>query len=91
MGIVKIHAQTILIVTCHLTEETLLAAPTPATAPVITCVVETGTPRWVAMKMLAALAVSAQKPSIGLSFTIFWPMVLTIRQPPVKVPKAIAV
>jgi hypothetical protein len=40
--------------------------------------------------MLEAAAVSAQKPSIGLSFVIFWPMVLTMRHPPVNVPVAIA-
>jgi len=37
-----------------------------------------------------AAAVSAQKPPIGLSAVIFWPSVLTIRQPPDRVPSAIA-
>ena len=41
--------------------------------------------------MLEALAVSAQKPSIGFSFVILCPIVLTILQPPVNVPRAIAV
>ena len=41
-------------------------------------------------KILKALAVSAQKPSIGLNLVIFCPIVLTIRQPPLNVPKAIA-
>ena len=67
-----------------------MAAPTPEMAPVMTWVVLTGIPAWVATKMLMALAVSAQKPSIGRSLVIFWPMVLTMRQPPDRVPRAIA-
>src|SRR5512143_2977173 len=89
-GIVKIQAQTILSVTPQRTADRRLAAPTPEMAPVMTWVVLTGTPAWVAKKMLMALAVSAQKPSIGRSLVIFWPMVLTMRQPPESVPKAMA-
>jgi hypothetical protein len=37
-----------------------------------------------------AAAVSAEKPPMGLSAVIFWPRVLTIRQPPDSVPSAIA-
>ena len=37
-----------------------------------------------------APAVSAQKPPTGLSLVIFMPMVLTMRQPPNAVPRAIA-
>lgn len=89
-GIVKIHAQTIVRVTPQRTAESRFAEPTPDIAPVITWVVLTGIPKWVAKKILVALAVSAQKPSMGLNLVIFWPIVLTIRQPPVKVPRAIA-
>ncbi len=68
---VSTQAQTMLSVTCHLTAEMLRVEPTPAMAPVMTWVVDTGTPRWVEKKMLAALAVSAQKPSMGRSLQIF--------------------
>jgi len=37
-----------------------------------------------------AAAVSAEKPPIGLSAVIFCPRVLTIRQPPDSVPRAMA-
>src|SRR5665647_3665609 len=87
---VKTQAQTIFRVTPQRTADRRLAAPTPEMAPVMTWVVLTGTPAWVATKMLMALAVSAQKPSMGRSLVIFWPMVLTMRQPPDKVPMAIA-
>ena len=89
-GIVRIQAQTIRRVTPQRTAEIRLTAPTPDMAPVITWVVLTGIPRWVARKILEAAAVSAQKPSMGLNLVIFCPMVFTIRQPPVNVPRAIA-
>src|SRR5260370_1195061 len=59
-------------------------------APVMVCVVETGTPSQVAMNSVAAPPVSAQNPCIGVSFVIRNPMVRTIRQPPINVPNAIA-
>src|SRR3982074_2152147 len=59
-------------------------------APVIVCVVETGTPRKVAMNNVAAPPVSAQNPCIGVNLVIRKPMVRTIRQPPIKVPNPIA-
>src|SRR6266404_5571946 len=49
-------------------------------------VVETGMPRWVAARMTVAELVSAAKPLIGWSFTILWPRVLIMRQPPTAVP-----
>ena len=70
-GIVKIHAQTIRIVTPQRTAVNRFAEPTPDIEPVITWVVLTGTPKWVAKKMLKAADVSAQKPSIGSNFVIF--------------------
>lgn len=90
-GIVKIQAQTIFKVTPQRTAESLRTDPTPEIAPVMTWVVLTGTPKYVEVKMLTALAVSAQKPSMGCSFVILLPIVLTILQPPLKVPNAIAV
>ncbi len=74
----------------HFTARAFLAAPTPEIAPVIVCVVETGTQSAVAEKRVIALAVSAANPSIGVSFTIFDPIVFTILQPPVIVPSAMA-
>ena len=44
----------------------------------------------VAKKSVIAPPVSAQKPPTGLSLVIFWPMVLTMRQPPNMVPRPIA-
>src|SRR5450830_387638 len=90
-GMVKIQAHTILPATPQRTADIFCAEPTPTMAPVMVCVVETGTPRALAMNRVMAPPVSAQKPPTGLSFVIFWPMVLTMRQPPNRVPKLIAV
>src|SRR5471032_1882579 len=90
-GIVNIHAHTILPATPQRTADIFCAEPTPTMAPVIVCVVETGTPSAVAMNKVMAPPVSAQKPPTGLSLVIFWPIVLTMRQPPNRVPKLIAV
>src|SRR6202165_470323 len=72
------------------TAETRRAAPTPTMAPVMVCVVETGTPSQVAMNRVAAPPVSAQNPCIGVSLVTRTPMVRTTRQPPIRVPNAIA-
>ena len=72
------------------TAETRRAAPTPTMAPVMVWVVETGTPRLVAMNRVIAPPVSAQKPCIGVRRVIREPMVWTIRQPPNSVPRPIA-
>src|SRR5207253_2151446 len=66
------------------------AAPTPEMAPVIVWVVLTGIPKCEAMNSVMAPLVSAQKPPNGVSLVRRWPMVLTIRQPPVTVPNPIA-
>ena len=42
------------------------------------------------MNSVAAPPVSAQNPCIGVSLVIRSPMVRTIRQPPIRVPSAIA-
>src|SRR5262252_1558138 len=89
-GIVKIQAQTILPATRHFTADKRVVEATPAMAPVMVCVVDTGIPRNVAANRVAAPAVSALKPPTGRSLVIFEPMVWTMRQPPDKVPRAIA-
>src|SRR5215831_18544891 len=89
-GIVRTQAQTIRPATRHLTADNRVVDPTPAIAPVIVCVVDTGIPEKVAPKIVIAPAVSAQKPPTGRSLVIFDPIVCTMRQPPESVPKAIA-
>src|SRR3977135_2734064 len=84
------QAQTMPLATFQRTAETRRAAPTPTMAPVMVWVVDTGTPRKVAANSVAAPPVSAQNPCIGVNFVMRSPMVRTIRQPPIKVPNAIA-
>ena len=55
-------------------------------APVIVCVVLTGTPRAVAVNSDTAPAASAAKPPTGCRRVILEPMVWMMRQPPAKVP-----
>src|SRR6266850_4831480 len=86
---VNIQAQTMRSTTVHLMALSRRAAPTPMIAAEILCVVETGMPRWVAARITVAELVSAAKPLIGWSFTILWPSVLMMRQPPTAVPAAI--
>src|SRR5450830_1194216 len=81
-GMVKIQAQTILPATPQRTAEAFCEAPTPTIAPVMVWVVDTGIPNALDIKRVIAPPVSAQKPPTGLSLVIFWPMVLTMRQPP---------
>src|SRR5688572_11263580 len=88
-GIVKTHATTMLRATPQRTAERVCKLPTPIMDPVIVCVVDTGMPSSVAVNSAIALDVSAQNPPTGLSFVIFIPMVLTMRQPPNAVPSAI--
>src|SRR5437016_9172290 len=89
-GIVSTHAQTIRPATPQRTADSLVVAPTPTIAPVITCVVEAGMPATALMARVVAPAVSAAKPPTGLSLVIFMPIVLTMRQPPTAVPRAMA-
>ena len=49
---------------------------------VITCVVETGKPRWAVVSSTAEAAVSAAKPCTGVSFTSRMPSVRMMRLPP---------
>lgn len=90
-GMVKIHAHTIRSVIPHFTARAFFALPTHEIAPVIVCVVDTGTPSDDAVKSAIALAVSAANPSMGRSFTILEPIVFTILHPPVSVPSDMAI
>ena len=61
------------------------------TAPVIVCVVETGMPRAEATNSTIDPASEALKPWCCDSLVMREPMVSMIRQPPVSVPKAMAI
>src|SRR5512143_1652258 len=89
-GIVRIQAHTIRPATPQRTAENFRTDPVPTMAPVMVWVVDTGTPRCVARNNEAAPLVSAQKPPVGANFVMRMPIVRTIRQPPVMVPKPIA-
>jgi hypothetical protein len=67
-----------------------LLAPTPMMQALMQWVVDTGTPRRLAARIVTAPAVSAAKPWIGVIRMIFEPIVLMIRFPPAIVPSAIA-
>src|SRR5690625_2979622 len=89
IGMVRIHAHTILFTTPHLMALNRLAVPTPMIAEEMLWVVETGIPRADAPRITDAALVSAAKPWIGCNFTSLWPSVLMTRQPPAAVPAAI--
>ena len=82
--------QTMFLAKPHRTALKRWMLPTPAIAPAMTCVVETGCLRNVAQRIDAAAAVSAQKPLRGFRRVNREPMVWTIRQPPLRVPMAMA-
>src|SRR4051812_31717441 len=88
--IVSPQPQTISPATPHLTALTRVTDPTPAMEPAIACVVETGRPSRVGKKMEMAAPVSAQNPLRGLRRVSRDPMVLTIRHPPLSVPRLMA-
>src|SRR5512132_648612 len=90
-GMVRTQAQTIRPATPQRTADSRRVEPTPTIAPVMVWVVETGTPRKVARYNEQAAAVSAEKPPTGLRAVMRWPRVLTIRQPPDRVPSELAV
>src|SRR5579863_1668687 len=85
------HAMTMLVAIFQRTADTFRAAPTPIIEPVTVWVVDTGMPRKVAKNRSAAPALEAQQPCTGVSRVIFEPTVLTMRQPPISVPSAIAI
>ncbi len=61
-GMVSIHAQTMPPATPQRTRRVPRVEPTPAMAPVMVCVVETGIPSAVAMNSVIAPPELAQKP-----------------------------
>src|ERR1700722_16523250 len=91
-GMVRIHAQRMLVANPQRTAFRRWIEPTPAMAPAVTCVVETGRCAYsVANRIEIAAAVSAQNPLRGFRRVRREPMVCTIRQPPESVPSAMAV
>lgn len=83
------HAHTMRLATPQRTHDRRRREPTPTIAPVIVCVVLTGTPNNEAINSEMAEPDSAQKPSTGRKRVIFCPIVLTILHPPESVPSAI--
>ena len=90
MGMVITQAQMMLMVNPQRTAESLFVKPTPMIEPVMVWVVETGMPKYWVKNKVSAPAVSALTPSSGVILVIREPIVLTIRQPPDMVPRAIA-
>ena len=88
-GIVRTQAHNKLMVTPQRTALNRFVAPTPMIEPVMVCVVETGIPIFETVNKVNAPAVSAQTPSSGVTFVILVPIVFTIFQPPINVPKPI--
>ena len=89
-GMVRIHASAIVLAIPHFTALVPMVVPTPMIDVQIICVVLTGIPTAEAPRIVAAPAVSAANPCTGRSFVILDPIVLTIRHPPDRVPRAIA-
>jgi hypothetical protein len=90
-GIVRTHAIIMLRATPHFTVLVPMVDPTPMMDVQITCVVLTGIPATDAPRIVAAPAVSAANPCTGRSLVILYPIVLTMRHPPERVPSAIVV
>src|SRR5665213_2586595 len=90
-GMVSTQAQTISRALPQRTALRLCVEPTPAIAPAMAWVVETGRPRKVGKRIEMAAPVSAQKPPHGLRRVRPEPMVLTIFQPPLMVPRLMAI
>ena len=88
---VSIHAHNNFTVTPQRTAETRLVTPTPIIEPVMVCVVDTGILKCSVENKVKAPADSATTPSKAFTLVIFDPMVFTIFQPPLKVPKPITV
>ena len=89
-GMVNTQAQIRLMVTPQRTADTLFTKPTPTIEPVMVCVVETGIAKCSVIPKVTAPAVSAATPSNAVTFVILEPIVFTIFQPPLIVPKDIA-
>ena len=90
-GMVSTQAQTISTVTPHRTALSRRVVPNPTIEPAMVWVVLTGMPAAAVAKSVTAAPDSAQKPPKGSSLVILEPIVLTIRQPPIRVPRPMAV
>ena len=90
-GIVSTQAHNKFTVTPQRTALNLFVAPTPIIAPVMVCVVLTGIPICSVINKVKAPEVSAATPSKGVTLVILVPIVFTIFQPPLMVPKPMAV
>src|SRR3954471_19269037 len=91
IGIVSIQAHNSVTVTPQRTADNLFVAPTPIIEPVIVWVVLTGILKCSVRNKVIAPAVSAATPSSGVTFVMRVPIVFTIFQPPLMVPKPIAI
>src|SRR6478735_6082456 len=89
-GIVTAQATTIRLATPQCTTSDLRPAPAPKIAPVQTCVVDSGMPKWVDVRIRAALVVSAVNPWGAWISVIRLPSVRMIRQPPAYEPAPMA-
>src|SRR3954447_17413556 len=89
-GSVSTQATAMLPATPQRTADRRLAAPAPMTPPEMTCVVDSGNPRWVAVNTTAAPAPEAENPCAGSILMMRLPTVRMMRQPPTYVPAAIA-
>ena len=65
--------------------------PTPMIALEMTCVVETGIPKWAVVNRIVAAVVSAANPWTGSRSATRWPIVRMMRHPPIAVPSDSAV
>src|SRR3954463_12175220 len=90
-GLVTTQAKPSRANTVQFTVAPVFVVPTPVTAPATVWVVDTGAPRAVEPKIARAAAVSAPTRDPGRGCVMPCPMVRTIRQPPERVPAAIAV
>jgi hypothetical protein len=91
MGRVSTQAITMFPATPQRTADSRLLAPTPMMQALMQWVVETGTPRALADRIVIVPAVSAAKPWSGEIRMILLPMVLMIFLPPAIVPVPMAV
>src|ERR1700744_6182025 len=85
---VRIHAHTMRSTMVQRIAFARLANPTPMIDADTLCVVDTGIPSAEAVMITVDEAVSAATPVMGCSFTILWPSVWMMRQPPAIVPAA---
>src|SRR3954464_9845903 len=89
-GRVKLQASTIRPAVPQCTDASRWPAPAPKIEPVHTCVVDSGSPRWVEVRITAALVVSALKPWTGRMSLTRLPRVRLIRPPPAEGPRPLA-